>query len=69
MYDLPDHPAIRLAESTGYGSAKDLRFPTCPRCGEELSINDDVYTDFSGEIVGCSHCLTCHEASEVCFDE
>lgn len=66
---VPDHPAIRLAGLTGYGSAKDLSFPTCPRCGEELTINDDVYTDFLGEIIGCSHCLTCREASEVFFDE
>lgn len=69
LMKMIEHPDIGRIERTGYGRSNDLKFPTCPRCGEELTINDDVYTDFLGKIIGCSNCLTCHEASEVCFDE
>ena len=69
MYDLPDHPAIRNAERTGYPRPVSLSSLICPRCGEDLTINDDVYTDFTGDIIGCSHCLVCREASEVCDGE
>lgn len=68
MIDLPDHPDISRAERTRYSRNLTVSSPRCPRCGEELTINDDVYTDFTGDIVGCSHCLVCREASEV-FDE
>ena len=69
MYDLPDHPAIRNAELTGYPRSVSLRSLRCPGCGEELTIDDDVYLDYAGDIVGCSRCIVRREASEVCDDD
>ncbi|MCI8388944.1 MAG: hypothetical protein HFE63_10845 [Clostridiales bacterium] len=71
MYDdIPDHPTIRCAENTGYAPWQtDGKVCYCPECGEELTIADDVYVNFDGEVIGCSNCLKRCDVSEVFFDE
>ena len=67
-YSIPDHPAIRNAERTGYPDGKEPEYPHCPICGEEC---DTVYKDNSGDIVGCEECISTSDAweAEECFPE
>ena len=59
--NIGDPPDIARTLATGYPDGKDPQAPICPVCGEET---DTVYTDYGGEIVGCSNCLTPHDAWE-----
>lgn len=65
--NIPDHPAIRNAERTGYGGSEKPEYPICPVCGE---ICETVYySEF--EIVGCDNCISGRNAWEDdnCFPE
>ena len=66
MPPIPDHPAIRNAELSGYPDGKVPAVPICPVCGAEC---EEVYESNTGGIVGCDHCLTLHDAydREECF--
>ena len=57
--NIGDHPAIARTLATGYPGKTPPDAPICPVCGEET---DTVYTDYGGEIVGCSNCLMPHDA-------
>lgn len=65
MNEIGDHPTIHEIETTGYPASKGETVLKCPCCGEELSINDFVYTGYNGKIVGCEHCLTSHFAENM----
>lgn len=67
MNGLPDHPAIRNAERTGYGDGKVPEYPHCPRCGSECST---IYYARK-EIIGCDECVTTGDAwnEDECFEE
>lgn len=65
MNEIGDHPAIHEIETTGYPASKGETVLKCPCCGEELSINDYVYTGYNGKIVGCEHCLESHFAENM----
>lgn len=41
--------------------------PKCPVCGEELSLDADVYR-VGGDVVGCEHCIECSPAYDVFED-
>lgn len=64
-YDLPDHPAIRLAETDGYPDAGAAH---CPICGKEC---ETIYRDQHGEIFGCGECIRIEDAYDVdeCFPD
>lgn len=67
MRQIPDHPAIRMAERTGYG-APLCQEPICPVCGAQC---DTVYINKYGEILGCEECVDTEEAfgRAECFPE
>lgn len=65
MQDIPDDPAIRMAERWGPPPYDDDPEPTCPICGKEC---ETIYTDKDGDPVGCDECLTLWEASEWCWE-
>lgn len=63
--ELPDHPDIERCERTGLAPGqRDERFH-CPRCGEELSVFDEVFADRkSGAVIGCCYCAKVIESDE-----
>lgn len=65
MIDIADHPIIIEIETTGYLAGREKAALRCPCCGEELSVDDFVYTGYNGEIVGCEHCLESHFAENM----
>lgn len=62
---VPDHPAIRNAERTGYESGSEPRVPVCPVCGAET---DTFYRVF-GEVIGCDHCVEITYAWSAEYDD
>lgn len=60
IYSCPDHPIIRNMENTGYPDGKLPKF-TCPFCGAAHSV---VYTDWSGDAVGCEHCVEPYDVED-----
>lgn len=56
MSSIPDHPAIRRAELTGYGEPTYEATHECPHCGAELYPDDTIYKH-GGEAVGCKFCF------------
>lgn len=68
MADIPDHPAIRNAERTGYPSGQEPGYPVCPVCGAEC---ETVYKSRYGAYVGCDVCMEARDAWSVddCFPE
>ena len=63
MNVLRDHPDIEQIERTGYAEEPEppLR---CPECGEELTVDDEIFVGYSRTIVGCSHCLHRHSSED-----
>lgn len=56
MERIPDHPAIRAAERTGYPRGYDPGvYTTCDWCGAEIFIGDH-YFNIHGEIL-CEDCV------------
>lgn len=62
MNNIADHPIIHEIETTGYPAGRDKTTLRCPCCGEELSVDDEIYTGYSGEVIGCEHCVEIHYA-------
>ena len=50
---IPDHPAIRRAERTGYYEEKEPEENYCPICGEACY---RLYRQY-GVIIGCDQCV------------
>lgn len=66
MNDLRDHPDIERCERTGLAPGQTGDSFRCPRCGEELSVFDEIYADRkSDEIIGCRYCVRTIESDEV----
>lgn len=65
MIDIADHPIVHEIETTGYPAGREKAALRCPCCGEELSVDDFVYTGYNGEIVGCERCLESHFAENM----
>lgn len=65
---IPDHPAIRNAERTGYADSGEPAYPICPICGEEC---ETMYKNRYGAYIGCDVCVETKDAWEVddCFPE
>ncbi len=56
MERIPDHPAIRRAEETGYPYGHDPRkYTTCDWCGGDIHYGDRFY-NIHGEIL-CEACV------------
>ena len=68
MAHIPDDPAIRAAERTGYAPGHKPEYPSCPVCGKNC---ETIYTDNAGNIFGCDVCIKQEDAWEVenCFPE
>ena len=63
MKQLPDHPAIRYAERTGYPDASYLDRAICPMCDMEA---ETLYVSVRyGDTVGCTNCISPHDAWEM----
>lgn len=56
MAKIPDHPAIRMAELTGYGYPIEDTEYECPHCGANLYPDDAIYK-LDGETIGCKFCF------------
>ena len=59
-----EHPDITWARKTGY--PKDYEEPQpyiCSECGKE--VNEYIYRDRHGDIIGCDRCITSQEYWEV----
>lgn len=66
MNDLRDHPDIEQCERTGLAPEQTDKRYYCPRCGEELSVFDEIYVDRkSAEVLGCRYCVKTIESDEV----
>lgn len=63
---LDTDPTIRMIEATGYPSARYLREPRCPICGDEC---ETLYKDINNEVCGCDRCITTADAWEEMQDE
>lgn len=65
---IPDHPAVRNCELTGYPDGREPDYPHCPVCGAECEF---IYRAEDSEIVGCDHCILAIDAWEVpeCFPD
>lgn len=68
MTDIPEHPAIRDTERTGYADGHEPEYPVCPMCGEPC---ETMYKDRYGAYVGCDVCMEARDAwsVEACFPE
>ena len=51
MYDIPDHPDIRMMELYGPPAVELVH---CPVCGYE---DPESLIRIDGDIVGCTHCV------------
>lgn len=51
MYDIPDHPDIRMMELYG---PPEVRLPRCPICGYE---EPEHFFVIDGDVVGCTECV------------
>ena len=56
---IPEHPAVRNMERTGYADGKEPDYPICPICEEPCDV---VYINRYREIVGCDNCIEEHKA-------
>lgn len=63
---LPDDPIIDCIQRTGYPPRHDDCAPVCPICREEC---DTIYTDVTGNVIGCENCVSRNDAWDVpaCF--
>lgn len=55
LHSIPDHPAIRNMERTGYPDGKEPEAYHCPWCGKECE--RVLKHSITGEIVGCDNCI------------
>ena len=47
----------------------DTTTHTMRACGEELTLDDDIYTGFNGDVIGCGHCVILHVITDEFEDE
>lgn len=57
MTNLNDHPDIAAAMRTGYPRGKTARMRCCPNYGEELTLEELIYINETGEAIGCETCV------------
>lgn len=55
MFDCPDHPEIRMAELTGYGSLNQPVPIYCERCDRDIT-DSEQYEDEDHDYL-CLRCL------------
>lgn len=56
----PDHPAIRMAELTGYPEGEPEAALYCTECGQEIYEGEDYYE--IGGLALCERCTGGHRA-------
>jgi hypothetical protein len=64
MTSLNDHPDIAAAMRTGYPRSKTARMRCCPFCGEELTREELIYINETGEAIGCEKCIRARNSEE-----
>ena len=64
MTNLSDHPDIAAAMRTGYPRRKMARMSCCPNCGEELTLEEVIYINETGEAMGCEKCVRAINSEE-----
>ena len=68
MTDISDHPDIAAAMRTGYPRRKMARMRCCPFCGEELTREEVIYINETGEAMGCEKCIRVRNSEEYFSD-
>lgn len=70
VFHIPDHPVIRMMETTGYPDGKEPPEPRCPRC--KTTLCEYIYRRASdGRVMGCDICFNSELACEApeCYPE